>query len=54
MNKKANEKILNKYNNKKCKKLFDKKTAFSSKKTQKITFEDMTTFVLADTGKRLS
>ncbi len=58
MNKKVNErvlKVLNKYNNKETQKNYlTKETAFSREETQKMTFEDMTMFVLANTGKSLS
>lgn len=58
MNKKVNERVLNvlnKYNNKEMQKNYlTKETAFSREETQKMTFEDMTMFVLANTGKSLS
>lgn len=58
MNEKVNKRVLNvlnKYSNKEMqKKYLTKETAFSREETQKMTFEDMTMFVLANTGKSLS
>ena len=58
MNKEVNERVLsvlNKYNDKENqKKYITKEGAFSRLEAQKMTFEDMTMFMLANTGKSLS
>lgn len=58
MNQKVNERVLNvlnSYNKKEIQKDYlTKKTGFSRKEAQKMTFEDMTMFMLANTGKSLS
>lgn len=48
-------KVLKNYNEKeKYKEYLIKKTAFSREKAQKMTFENMTMFMLSNTGKSLS
>ncbi len=55
MNEKVKERVLNNYNKKETQKNYlTKETAFSRKEAQKMTFEDMTIFMLANTGKSLS
>lgn len=58
MNQKVNERVLNvlnSYNKKEIQKDYlTKKIGFSRKEAQKMTFEDMTMFMLANTGKSLS
>lgn len=58
MNQKVNERVLNvlrNYNQKEIQKNYiTKKTAFSRTEAQKMSFEDMTMFMLANTGKSLS